>query len=343
MLALDAPISRSEGAPAKDPHQEPEEPPIDTHRPALTRFAWLSIAAALATIALKTAAFMLTGSVGLLSDALESGVNLVAAVIVLVVLRVAARPADVGHPYGHSKAEYFSAGAEGAMILVAALAIVASATERLIHPRVLEQIGPGLAVSVVAAAINGAVALILLRAGRRHRSITLTADGRHLMTDVWTSAGVVIGVAAVALTGWDRLDPIVAIGVGVNIVVAGWQLIRRSVLGLMDSALPAPEHGAIIAVLDRYRRDEGIEFHALRTREAGTRRFISVHVLVPGAWTVQAGHDLLERLERDLDGAVGGAAVFTHLEPVEDPVSWADGRDHPERLAAPRSDRRDAR
>jgi cation diffusion facilitator family transporter len=314
-------------------------------RRSLVRFVWLSIVAALSTIALKTAAFALTGSVGLLSDAMESVVNLVAAVVALVALTIAARPADEQHQYGHSKAEYFSAGAEGLMILVAAAAIIASATSRLIHPRPLTQVGVGVAVSVVAAAVNGAVAYVLLRAGRRHRSITLTADGRHLLTDVWTSVGVVFGVTAVALTGWHRLDPLVALGVGVNIVVSGWRLVRHSVGGLMDSALPPDDHAAIEVVLRGYRQAEGIQFHALRTREAGARRFVSVHVLVPGSWTVQAGHDLLERLEADLRVALGGAQVFTHLEPLEDPVSWADGGDHPEGRPEPaqkgRKSRRD--
>ena len=301
-----------------------------TAGPRLTRFAGLSIAAAVATIALKTTAFAITGSVGLLSDALESVVNLVAAVGAFAALAVAARPADEQHHYGHSKAEYLSAGVEGAMILVAAAGIVASATGRFLHPRPLDHVGPGLAVSVVAAAVNGVVARVLLRAGRRHRSITLTADGRHLLTDVWTSAGVVVGVTAVVITGWERMDPLVAMAVGVNIVVTGGTLLRRSIGGLMDTALPESDRHTIEAVLERYREDEGVRFHALRTRDAGARRFVSVHVLVPGAWTVQAGHDLLERLEADLDDALGGAAVFTHLEPIEDPASWADGRDHPE-------------
>jgi cation diffusion facilitator family transporter len=299
-------------------------------RTHLLRFAWLSIGAAVVTIALKSAAFAITGSVGLLSDAMESGVNLVAAVVGLVALTIAARPADDEHLYGHSKAEYFSAAVEGAMILVAAGAIVVSAAVRLMHPRLLEQIGPGLAVTVVAAAVNGAVGQVLLKAGRKHRSITLAADGRHLMTDVWTSAGVVIGVGAVAVTDWEWLDPLVAIAVGVNIIVAGWKLVSQSVGGLMDRALPAADKLAIDAVLDRYRAEEDIRFHALRTREAGSRRFVSVHVLVPGAWTVQAGHNLLERLEADLDAALDGASIFTHMEPREDPASYADGRGHPE-------------
>lgn len=296
----------------------------------LRGFAWLSIGAAVTTITLKSLAFALTGSVGLLSDAMESVVNLVAAVVALFALAIAARPADEEHLYGHSKAEYLSAALEGAMILVAAGAILVSATGRLLHPRALEHVGPGLAVSVVAAALNGAVAAVLLRAGRKHRSITLTADGRHLMTDVWTSAGVVVGVVAVAVSGWERLDPLIAIAVGANIVVAGWRLVSQSVGGLMDRALPAADREAIDAVLDRYRREDGVRFHALRTREAGSRRFVSVHVLVPGAWTVQAGHDLLERLEADLGAALDGVTVFTHLEPLEDPASYADGRGHPE-------------
>lgn len=297
---------------------------------ALTRFAWLSIAAALMTIGLKAAAFALTDSVGLLSDALESGVNLVAAVAALIALTAAARPADEDHPYGYSKAEYFSAGVEGAMIFVAAGAIVVSATGRLLHPRPLDQVGVGLVVSVIAAGINGAVAAVLTAAGRRHRSITLMADGRHLLTDVWTSAGVVVGVAAVAATGWQQLDPLIALAVGANVLVCGAQLVRRSVRGLMDTALPAADHAVIEAVLSHYRNTEGIRFHALRTRESGASRFVSVHVLVPGAWSVQAGHDLLERLEADLDRTLGGAIVFTHLEPMEDPASWADGHGHPE-------------
>jgi len=296
----------------------------------LTRFAWLSIAAALATMALKATAFALTGSVGLLSDAMESSVNLAAAVAALVALSVAARPADEQHLYGYSKAEYFSVGLEGVFILAAAGAILVSAAGRLIDPRPLEQIGAGLAVSAVAAGINGAVAVVLRRAARQYRSITLGASGRHLLTDVWTSAGVVIGVGAAASTGWDRADPLVAVAVGVNIVVAGWRLVHHSVGGLMDQALPETDHAAIDAVLARYRASHGVRFHALRTRDAGARHFVSVHVLVPGWWTVQAGHDLLECLEADLDTALGGASVFTHLEPVEDPASWADGRDHPE-------------
>lgn len=293
-------------------------------RPAtLVRFAWLSVAAAVVTIALKTGAFFLTRSVGLLSDALESVVNLVAALVAVLALRVADRPPDQAHHYGHGKAEYFSAAVEGLMIVVAAGLIVVSATQRFLHPRPLERLGVGLAVSAVAALVNLAVAVVLLRVGRRHRSIALTADGRHLLTDVWTSAGVLVGVGGVAVTGWERLDPVVAVLVGVNIVVTGVGLLRHSTSGLMDSALPTGDQAAIEAVLDRYRSGE-VAFHALRTRVAGRHRFVSVHVLVPGAWTVQRGHDLVDRLEADLAAALPGATVSTHLEPLEDPASWAD-------------------
>lgn len=292
-------------------------------RSPLTRFAWASIAAAISTIILKSAAYLVTGSVGLLSDAFESTVNLVAAVMALLALRLAARPPDENHHFGHGKVEYLSAGAEGGMIFVAALAIVVTAIPRLVEPRELEAVGVGLVISAAASAINLAVGLVLVRAGRRHRSLTLTADGHHLLTDVWTSVGVFAGVAATALTGWARLDPIIALAVAANILVMGVRLMRRSTAGLMDEALPAAEHTAIEGVLDVYRA-AGVEFHALRTRESGERRFVTVHVLVPGAWTVQRGHDLVEEIEADLCAAVPGALVFTHLEPVEDPASWDD-------------------
>ncbi|HXU45816.1 MAG TPA: cation diffusion facilitator family transporter, partial [Thermoanaerobaculia bacterium] len=289
----------------------------------LTRFAWLSIAAAVATIALKSAAYLLTGSVGLLSDAIESLVNLCSAIVALVMLTIAARPADERHLYGHSKAEYFSSGAEGALILIAAASILVAAIRRFVHPRAIEQVGIGLAVSAVAAAINFAVAWRLRAAAREHNSITLEADSQHLMTDVWTSAGVIAAVGLVAATGWRRIDPAIAIAVAVNIVWSGYRLIHRSVLGLMDTALPADERQRIVDVLDRYRQ-EGIDFHALRTRQAAARRFVSVHVLVPGAWTVQEGHRWLERIEAEIRAALPDVTVFTHLEPIEDPASFRD-------------------
>ncbi len=294
-----------------------------SHQPSLTRYAWLSIAAALTTMGLKTGAYFLTGSVGLLSDAMESLVNLAAAIVALIALSVAARPADEEHAYGHGKVEYFSSGFEGALILVAAATIAYAAIQRLINPQPLEQVGLGLAISTAASAINFVVATILMRAGKKYSSITLEADSQHLMTDVWTSIGVIVGVAAVALTGWERLDPIIALLVAANIVWAGVQLLRRSALGLIDTALPASDMGKIEGVLARYRNSD-VEFHALRTRQAGMRRFLSVHVLVPGTWTVLEAHRLAEQIERDLCSSLANATVFTHIEPLEDPASWND-------------------
>ena len=289
----------------------------------LTKFAWLSVAAAVATIALKAAAYLITGSVGLLSDALESLVNLAAASMALAMLTVAARPPDEMYAFGYGKAEYFSSGVEGALVLLAAAGIVWTALPRLAAPQPLEQVGIGLAVSVLASVINFAVARRLLKAGKEYRSITLEADARHLLTDVWTSAGIIAGVLAVSLTGWTRVDPLIALVVAANILWTGAQLLRRSLLGLMDAALPAADQNAIKDVLSQYER-RGIRHHALRTRRSGTRSFISLHVLVPGAWTVQRGHEVLEHVERDIRAAVPGSSVFTHLEAVDDPASWED-------------------
>lgn len=290
----------------------------------LFRLLWLSVAAAVATITLKTVAYLLTGSVGLLSDAAESVVNLVAAIVAMLALRFALKPADEEHAYGHQKAEYFSAGVEGTLVLVAAVTIGVTAFGRLLDPQPIDSAGVGLAVSAGATLINLAVGLVLLRAGREERSIVLEADGKHLITDVWTSAGVIAGVAAVALTGWEILDPIIALAVAVNIVVTGGALVWRSADGLMDRALDTADRAKVDAVLDDFRRREGIEFHALRSRQAGSRAFVSVHVLVPGAWTVQHGHDLVERVEDDLRAQLPRATIFTHLEPVEDPKSFTD-------------------
>jgi cation diffusion facilitator family transporter len=292
-------------------------------RAALTRFAWLAVAAAVLTMALKGAAYWLTGSVGLLSDALESLVNLAGALMALAMLAIAARPPDEEHAYGHSKAEYFSSVIEGALILVAAASIAVEAAKRLVAPRPLEQIGVGLAVAVGAALVNMGVALVLLDAGRRHHSIALEASARHLLTDVWTSAGVVTGVGLGAVTAWHRLDPIVALAVAANIVWTGVRLVNESVSGLMDVALPPDEQEALRGVLARY-LDLGVHYHALRTRQAGPRRFVSVHVLVPGDWSVQRGHELLEHLEADVHAALPYVSILTHLEPIEDPASWED-------------------
>jgi cation diffusion facilitator family transporter len=294
-------------------------------RPTLRRYALISAGAALATIALKGAAYALTGSVGILSDALESLVNLLAAFVALIALSAAARPEDDDHAYGHTKAEYFSSGFEGGLILVAAGSIAYAAVRRLLAPQPIEQAGLGLAVSAVASLVNLAVARVLVQAGRRYDSITLEADARHLMTDVWTSVGVIAGVGASALTGWKVLDPLVAIAVAVNIVRTGSDLIRRSALGLLDTALPDDVRAKIHAVLDA-RAADGVQWHALRTRQAGRWRFISFHVLVPGGWTIQLGHDLLEQIEDDVRAAVPLSTVFTHIEPIEDPTSFQDQR-----------------
>lgn len=305
---------------------EPRPPSRAAHlaTPDLRRYAWLSIAAAVTTIALKSGAYVITGSVGLLSDAAESGVNLVAAVVALVALTIAARPPDHDHHFGHSKAEYFAAAIEGIMIFVAAVFISYAAVLRFLRPEPIENVGIGLAISVAASIVNGVVAFVLVRAGRRYRSITLTADGKHLYTDVWTSAGVVLGVLLVAATGWLRLDPIVAFLVGLNIVWTGAQLIRASVDGLMDKALSPPAQARLHAVLDSM-SDREVSFHAVRTREAGQRRFVSMHVLVPGSWTVQHGHDVLEHVEARLRAEFEHIEIDTHLEPIEDPRSYDEG------------------
>ena len=291
--------------------------------PSLTRYAWLSIAAAIATILLKGTAWWMTGSVGLLSDAIESFVNLAAAMMALWILTVAATPADDRHAFGHSKAEYFSSAFEGLLIVFAAITIIWAAVDRLWNPQPLESVGVGLAVSVVASIVNFLVARILLKVGREEHSIVLEADAHHLMTDVWTSGGVLVGVGLVWITGWLWLDPVIAILVALNIVWTGWQLMHRSAEGLMDISLPPDKIAAIEAVLNTY-REQGLDFHALRTRQAGSRAFVSLHVLVPGEWTVQQGHDWAERIERDIRKAVPRVNAITHLEPLEDPVSMLD-------------------
>jgi cation diffusion facilitator family transporter len=289
----------------------------------LLRMIYIAIAAALVTIALKGAAWLITGSVGLLADAAESLVNLAAAFVALIVIRWAGQPADEDHAYGHDKADYLSAGAEGTMIIVAAIVIGVSAVERLINPVALDSVGIGLAVTGVATVINLFVARLLIKVGRAETSLTLQADGRHLMTDVFTSVGVILGVALVAITGIERLDPIIALIVAVNIVATGVVLVRSALSGLLDKALEPEEIEEIEDVLDEYRK-LGISFHALRTRRAAHRAFISLHVLVPGDWSVQQGHDTAENIESDLRGLFETTTVFTHLEPLEDPVSFAD-------------------
>ena len=290
----------------------------------LFKLLWLSVAAALATIALKTIAYLLTGSIGLLSDAAESVVNLVAAVVAMAALRWALKPADEEHAYGHQKAEYFSAGVEGTLVLVAAVSIAVAAFGRLLNPQPIESVGIGLAVTASATLINLVVGMILLRAGRAERSIVLEADGRHLITDVWTSVGVIVGVAAVALTGWEILDPLIALAVAVNIILTGGVLIRRSVGGLMDRTLDAGDLARIKAVLTDFREHEGIDFHALRTREAGRQRFVYMHVLVPDEWTVKHAHDVTEDVKADIAAVLPGVVTFAHTEPIDDPASYEE-------------------
>ena len=306
------------------PHNHAEHSDLMQNRAHLTRFAWLSIGAALATIVLKAIAYFLTGSVGLLSDAIESFVNLAGAVMALIMLTIAARPADESHVYGHSKAEYFASFIEGLLILGASAGIITAAIQRLLYPQPLEQLGFGLGVSVTASLINFVVARKLMGEGRKRNSITLESDGQHLMTDVWTSAGVVGGISIVWLTGWHILDPLIAIVVAVNIIWTGFQLVNRSVAGLMDAALPVNEQKLIQEVTEKY-SEKGVTFHALRTRQAAARRFISVHMLVPGDWTVHDAHHIAEDFESDIRAALGGVVtVFTHLEPLEDELSMED-------------------
>ncbi len=292
-------------------------------RDSLTRYAWLSIAAALVTIFLKAIAYWLTGSVGLLSDALESTVNLLGAAVALIMLSIAVRPPDEEHEYGYSKAEYFSSGVEGGLILLAAISIAVAAIRRLISPLGIEQVSLGLGVSAFASVINLVVAQVLMRAGRAHRSITLEADARHLMTDVYTTIGVIVGVGLVAITHLIILDPIIALLLAANIVWTGVQLVRKSALGLLDQALPQEEQNVLLGILQQFEK-QGIQFHALRTRQAGARGFVSVHILVPGQWSVQKGHQLLESLEKEVRQALPDVSIFTHLEPLNDPVSFED-------------------
>lgn len=289
----------------------------------LLRFIYLSIAAAVLTVALKYVAYLVTGSVGLLSDAIESIVNVVAAVIALMALRAAAKPADALHHFGRGKAEYLSSGIEGFMIFGAATAILVTSVPRLWNPGELEDLGLGLLITGVATVINLLVGVTLVRVGTSHRSATLRADGHHLLTDVWTSVGVIVGVLLVLITGWAILDPLIAIAVAVNIMIVGTKLVRESTRGLLDVALPESETRRIVEVLAAHAVD-GVTFHGLQTREAGKDRFMTVHMLVPGDWSVTEGHDAAELVEADLRAAVPDLAILTHLEPREDPRAYDD-------------------
>ena len=295
------------------------------NRSALLKFAWLSIGAAVLTIGLKTGAYWVTGSVGLLSDALESGANLATALLALLVLKIATRPPDQEHAHGHEKAEYFSSGVEGSVILVAAGVIGFVGIRRLFQPQPLAQLDVGILMSLLATLVNFGAARILFRVSQRTRSIVLEAQARHLMVDVWTSGGVIFGIGAVVITGWQFLDPVIAVGVGCHVTWLGLRLVQRSILGLMDTSLPESELEEIRAILGSH-SDRGIRYHALRTRQSGTRAFVSVHIQVPGKWSVQKGHDLLEEMEGEIRSALPSVTLLTHLEPVEDPSSWDDQR-----------------
>jgi len=290
----------------------------------LTRYIWLSIFAAILTIALKSAAYFYTNSIGLLSDALESVINLIAAVVALLMIKIAIQPPDDDHAFGHDKAEYFASGIEGTLIFIAAIGIGFTAIPKLFNPQPIENVGIGLIVSLAASAVNLIVGILLIKIGKQNHSIVLEADGRHLLTDVWTSIGVVLGIVIVGFTGWMIFDPIIALIVALNIIWTGFQLIKRSALGLMDTASSPETCAKIENILNGYVEKQGIDYHALRTRQSGSKNFISVHILVPDDWTVQKGHDLTEEIEMEILKAIPESTVFTHLEPLEDPLSFAD-------------------
>lgn len=287
-------------------------------KPKTTSFyAFLSIGAAVSTIVLKFGAYKITGSIGLLSDALESFVNLAAALATLGAVTFASKPADAKYSFGYSKAEYLSSALEGLMILVTAIGICAVAADRIIHPQSIEQAGWGIVISAIAALINGRVAIALIRAGKRLRSIALKSDGRHLLTDVWTSGGIILGLIAANLTGWQILDPIVAILVAVNILKEGWHILQETTAGLLDAALPKKEQMIITKVLRRY-QNTGVHFQRLKTRLAGSQRFVSVNILVPGSWSVEQGHYFCDVIEIAIANALPGTHTTTHLEPLRD-------------------------
>jgi cation diffusion facilitator family transporter len=292
---------------------------------SLRKYVYLSIVAALLTISLKLLAYSLTNSVGLLSDALESCVNLVAAIVALIMLTLAEKPPDKEHEFGHNKAEYFSSAIEGGLIVLAAFSIIWSAVPRILHPQPLENLSTGLLVAIGASLINLVVSRVLVKNGKKNNSITLEADGKHLMTDVLTSGGVLLGIALMKLTGWLILDGIVAIGVALNIIWTGYQLIRRSASGLLDTAISKDETDKINQVLEKY-KEQNIKFHSLMTRQSGQRKFILVHLLMPGMWNIHQGHNLAEEIEKDIRMLFTNTqtTVFTHLEPIEDPESMLD-------------------
>ncbi|GAA5181573.1 cation diffusion facilitator family transporter [Niveibacterium umoris] len=279
-------------------------------------FAWLSIATAIATIGLKTGAWWVTGSVGLLSDAMESVVNLAGASFALWMLLIASTPPDDRHPWGHSKAEYFSSGFEGTLIFIAAIAIAATAIPRLLHPEPLVSLDIGLALSVLSTLLNFITAQILARAGQRLNSVALDADARHLMTDVWTTGGVLVGIVLVPVTGWLWLDPAIALVVAAHILKEGFRLMRGAVGGLMDEAMEPEEQAKVVAALDRF-GGHGVCWRNLRTRSAGRNRFVQLDLLVPPDWTVERAHQMADDFEDAVRAEIPGAHVTTHVEPLK--------------------------
>jgi len=286
----------------------------------------LSIAVAVATIALKTGAWWLTGSVSLLSDAMESLVNLAGAMFALTMVTLAAQPPDQDHPYGHHKAEYFSSGFEGVLIFVAALAIIWAAAQRFMAPQPIEQVGLGLALSVVSSVMNGALAWAMLRKAREHRSMALEADARHLFTDVWTSVGVVLGIVAVVFTGWLWLDPLIAIAVALNILREGGSLVMRSADGLMDRAVEPEVQADIEKTLDEFRH-QAIRFDHVTTRRAGQRRFVDLHMHMPAAWTLGRAAAVRTSVEQALMAAVPGLRASIQLLPMDVEAHFGDAKD----------------
>ncbi len=297
-----------------------------THMQArsLNKYLYLSVGAALLTILLKSYAYWVTGSMGFLSDALESFVNLFAALFALLMLHLSRKPADEEHEFGHGKAEYFSSAVEGALILVAAFTIIRSAVPRIIAPQPLENIGTGLLFSLLASLVNLMVGLVLVNNGKKKKSLLVEADGRHLLTDVYTTAGVILGIILVEFTGWLIIDPVIAILVAFNIIYSGYRLIIRSARELMDATIPEDELVKVTGYLDSLSKRE-IAYHSLQTRMSGQRRFISMHLLVPGEWSVKRGHDCADEVEESIIAMFREpVTVSTHIEPVEDPASMRD-------------------
>ena len=289
----------------------------------LRRYAWISLLVAFVVIFLKIAAYILTDSVSLLSDALESVVNILGASATMWALAVSEQPPDDEHAHGHDKAEYFSSGFEGALVLVAAIVIISTAIVRFVHPQEIDASPYGIALALGTSGINFILARWLLRAAKQHDSMALEADARHLMSDVVTSIAVSGGIVLAVLTSIQWIDPLFALLVGLNIIRTGWDLVKRSADGLLDASLLPADHQRVLSVIHHF-KSENIDFHAIRTRRSGARKFVTFHVLVPGDWSVQRGHEVLEAIEIELTHAIPHLHVTTHLEPNDDPSSFHD-------------------